>query len=509
MSTAADKPMEKHKSMKNLFRIAVVLYILADLAFVFYLQYHNVIDGDLVEIVLPTPLYQKVMQNPLGIDVVLHGAKYAGSNGFLGYWFINKYFHVVPAFFRLFTSPLNSLYMSCALATVLMKLLYTYVLAVMASGEYRPFSKKFLTAAVILVPVIQTGSYRWIMGIVDPMLISMFAYSRCNFLILLFFMPFFLAIFHGKAIKFGPVLYALLLLLGIYNGYNGPLASPLVCMVYAMMLGAMWLSNFRQNTGMPLVARAVRSVSQIPRPYFVIGFATLVSAVWCYLVGRGNAESFVQQLPLLARYGRLPRGLWNHFSSKGLWLLSLLIIVNLGMLLRRRHDAMAKKALSLLSWVLLFSVIYILMLPLGGYRFYRPNIIRRDIFSPVLVAMVGTYGITTYYLLRTISASYKKYYTGFLAMCLAHYALANTRDIPDNSCERAAIEHIVASKDKIVRLEEQCTIFNWFIVRDYRESAKITRIMNVWGILNEKEKYFYQDSVVNGVRVEDQKKVYF
>jgi len=495
--------------MKNLFRVAVVLYILADLAFVFYLQYHNVIDGDLVEIVLPTALYERVLRSPLGIDVVLHGAKYAGSNGYLGYWFVNKYFHLVPAFFRQFTSPLNSLYMSCALATVLMKLLYTYVLAVMASGEYRPFSRKFLIAALILVPVIQTGSYRWIMGIVDPMLISMFAYSRCNFLILLFFMPFFLAVFHGKAIKFGPVLYTCLLLLGIYNGYNGPLASPLVCMIYAMMLAAMWLRNFRQNRDLKFLNRVTRSVFQIPRPYFIIGIATLLSAVWCYLVGKGNAESYVQQLPLLARYGRLPKGLWNHFSSKGLWLLSVLIIVNVGILLRRKDEANAKKTLNLLAWVLLFSVIYVLMLPLGGYRFYRPNIIRRDIFSPVLVAMVGVYGITTYYILRTISASYKKYYTGFLAMCLAHYALANTRDIPDNSCERAAIEHIVASKDKIVRLEEQCTIFNWFIVRDYRESAKITRVMKVWGMLKDDDKYFYQDSVVNGVRVPDQVKVYF
>lgn len=494
--------------MKNLFRIAVVLYILADLAFVFYLQYHNVIDGDLVEIVLPTALYERVLRSPLGLDVVLHGAKYAGSNGFLGYWFVNKYFHLVPAFFRLFTSPLNSLYMSCALATVIMKLLYTYVLGVMASGEYRPFSKNFLTAAVILAPVIQTGSYRWIMGIVDPMLISMFAYSRCNFLILAFFLPFFLAAFHGKNVRFGPVLYPVMILFGIYNGYNGPLAGPLICIVYALMLAAIWLRNFRANAEYAPGKRIIASVKQIPGQYIVIGIVTLLASVWCYLVGKGNAESYVQQLPLLARYGRLPRGLWNHFSSKGLWLLSLLIIVNVGILLKRKDDETARKALSLLSWLLLFSVIYVMMLPLGGYRFYRPNIIRRDIFSPVLVALVGAYGITTYHILRTIAPSYKKYYTGFLVMCLAHYALANTRDIPDNSCERAAIEHIVASKDKIVRLEEQCTIFNWFIVRDYRNSEKITKVMNLWGIMKE-EKYFYQDSVVNGVRVKDQEKVYF
>lgn len=494
--------------MSRLLKIGILAYILADLVFVFYLQYHNNIDGDLVEIVLPTKLYEQTLRNPFGEDVLLRHAKYAGSNGFLGYWLIHNYFRTVPFLFQKITTPLNSLYMACATSTVLMKMLYIYVLSAMASGTYRVFSKRFLLAAIIICPVIQTGAYRWLMGIVDPMLISMFAYTRVNILILLFFLPFFMEIYHGRKTNYGPVLTTMLVLLAIYNGYNGPLAGPLICIVYALMLAAMFFRNMKELVSLPFGRRIWVSVSAIPRLHYILGVIVLLSSAYCYYIGLANAESYVQQMPLSVRYSRLPKGLWEHFSTKGLWLLSLMIIVNAGILYARRDDAKAKRTINLMWWTFLFCTIFVLMLPLGGYRFYRPNIIRRDIFSPALVGMVGFFGISAFYILQTISARYKKIYVAFLTMSLAHFALANTRDIPDNSCERAAIEHVVASKDKIVRLEEQCTIFNWFIVRDYRESEKITRVMNLWGILKE-EKYFYQDTIVNGVRVPDQVKVYF
>jgi hypothetical protein len=57
--------------MKNIFKICIILYIIADLLYVFFLQYHNPVDGDLIDIALPSDSFAQVVANPLGLDAVL------------------------------------------------------------------------------------------------------------------------------------------------------------------------------------------------------------------------------------------------------------------------------------------------------------------------------------------------------------------------------------------------------------------------------------------------------
>lgn len=488
-------PVADQGGWVNLFKAAALLYIVSDLVFVFYLQYHNTIDGDLVEIALPTQLYAQVLKNPLGQDVILHHQKYAGADGYIGYSIVYYYFRAVPEFFRLFASPLDSVYLSCAFFMVLMKALMIYFFSYLVTGKSSIFNSNFLIAAVLMCIMIQTGGYRWYMGIVDPMLISTFAYTRTNFFVVLFFLPFFLEYYHGRKIRHGVLFYTGMTLLAVYNAYNS-LSGPMMCVIFAFIMLPMFISNLRRNRQLPVLANIWRSINDLPRHYLVLFFITLAVALFDRHLGKFNAESHVLQVPLSVRYSRLPIGLAEHFSSKGLWMLTLMIAVNVILLFTLKDNPQAKKIRVIMAGVFAFIVIYTLMLPIGGYRFYRPNIIRRDLYSPALVAMVGFYVLSTFFLLRQARLKYRALYVAAVIIPLIHYAIANTHDVPDNSCERAAIGEIVASPEKIVKVRPDCHVMAWWNMTDYRKSKGITDMMNVWGILKE-EKYFYQDSAAS------------
>ena len=53
-------------------------------------------------------------------------------------------------------------------------------------------------------------------------------------------------------------------------------------------------------------------------------------------------------------------------------------MLNIFFILRKKQNENGKKLISRVKWIALFALIYILILPLGGYREYRPNIIRGD-----------------------------------------------------------------------------------------------------------------------------------
>lgn len=44
--------------------------------------------------------------------------------------------------------------------------------------------------------------------------------------------------------------------------------------------------------------------------------------------------------------------------------------------------------INLFKWIGVFSLFYILLLPLGGYRDYRPNVLRHDTILPITLSLI-------------------------------------------------------------------------------------------------------------------------
>ncbi len=484
--------MYRMKERKALFAIFALLLIAINVTYSFYYQFRNPIDGDLVILLYPHKLYENVLKDPFGISVFLHGASYCGTNCYLGHQTLQTWFTSIPTLMRTFLSPLDSVYASAAFFTSLVKLGYIFAFAYAASGQFKFTNRYFQIAAIIGAAALQSGGYSWGMAIVDPMLVIIFGYSYPNLLIFLFFVPFFRFWFHDAPQKFSKMTLLWLSILGAYNGLNGPLSGPLICIWLALFLFSLFIHNYKNTAGeINFFKRLVLSLKRIPLSYIALTAIVVITSIYCYYIGKFNLESLSKQISLAERYKRLPLGVIEYFSVKGVYLIVALCLVNIALMWRNIKDQQTRRIIRFSLAILAFITIYTLALPLGGYRFYRPNIVRRDLYAPVSVCIVLYWIMTTVHVIKMLRPGYKYLYHISLAAVLAHLAVTNFNGVPDNSCEREAIKKIAASKEKIVVLDEQCPVMSWFKITDYKESREVTGMLRRWKVLNE-EKYFYQ-----------------
>ena len=95
--------------------------------------------------------------------------------------------------------------------------------------------------------------------------------------------------------------------------------------------------------------------------------------------------------------------------------------------------------LTLLKWMLIFAAIYIVLLPLGGYREYRPNIVRRDTLMPVILCLIFFYGRSSFYLLNHLVPKYKRKYLILIVIFSLVFTIADEPIFKHNACEKTGI----------------------------------------------------------------------
>jgi hypothetical protein len=108
-----------------------------------------------------------------------------------------------------------------------------------------------------------------------------------------------------------------------------------------------------------------------------------------------------------------------------------------------------KKIISSLKWIALFAFIYILLLPLGGYRPYRSNILRFDTVMPITICLFYIYGLSTLFLLENITKRKSMYYAAIITFSLI-FTYADHSTLNENECEKQALMTIANSEDQIV-----------------------------------------------------------
>lgn len=114
------------------------------------------------------------------------------------------------------------------------------------------------------------------------------------------------------------------------------------------------------------------------------------------------------------------------------------------------------RALRLLG---LFSLLYILFLPLGGHRIYCPFILRRDSILPIILGLLYFYGASSYYLLLQLPRSIRRWYAGGLLLVGAIYMNADKLRMTNcNACERQALERLAHASEPVVEVDNSCTV---------------------------------------------------
>ena len=478
---------------KRYWFVLLLAFIALDTAYTYWRNNQLPLDGDLVTIVLPDAKCVRVMNDPFGWGVITENAVYNAPNRFFAHAAMTVYWKSVPHLLQLFTDPINSLYTASALFNTGMQVALMFLLAAyiqMSVGAIRNRWGVWI-AAGLLVPLFQTDGFCYQMGITNQAITYTFFYPLPMMLLLVLLWPFFKAAYRQEPLRVRPWQAVLLVLLMVVLAFNGPIAMAAVS-VLLLGIAIYWLwRQWQQPAGTPRTLATGWLSGQAIGLLFVLGVLNLYSQY----IGRNEAEN-THTHTLWQLYQMLPGGLYVELIDKwGLSVLILLVVVN-GQLIRwtlpRSVDR--DRVLAIMRIVGLYAVVFIALIPFGGYRTYRPFLLRGDVVLPVVLGLFFAYGLSSYYLILHLRSRVRAGYLTVLVLFGAYFTYTDvTMLVPtDNDCERWALEQIQASPEPIVHLYVSCNVLSWGMMTDYNASDINAEMLKAWGVTKTKKLYFQQ-----------------
>ncbi|HKK77168.1 MAG TPA: hypothetical protein VJ953_18960 [Saprospiraceae bacterium] len=444
---------------RHLLRYALLLFILADLGYSFWQYLQFPIDEDLARIVVPDRYYQTVLEDPLGLAVWKAGEAYQATNRFVAHYSIWGYFRVVPRALQHLLSPIDSLYWSAALFKLLVQLLLLSQLSRYALSivKARPLEK--LAGLALFLPFFQTMGYQHVFGMIDASITYTFFYAWPLALLLVFYWPFYQRWVGLPSRRMHPLRFLFSLGLAFLLPFSSPLAAPLILLIAVLYFFAqgrfLAAYGFRQKAGMELLTKERGTL-------FIFVFAS-ATALYAYVLGTYNTENFTtEMLDLSQRYTLMVQGFWRHFTAKLAYpLLIAFLVLNTLILRSRPMDYSLSILKKIAPYFVVGILLYLILLPLGGYRLYRPEIVRRDTLLPVLISLLLWLGWTSILVARVLKAGRRSLYLSvFIGMLLA-FTLADGPNAGKNRCERRGLRLLAEAKESPYTLPLDCPVLAW------------------------------------------------
>ncbi len=170
----------------------------------------------------------------------------------------------------------------------------------------------------------------------------------------------------------------------------------------------------------------------------------------------------------------------------------MLIIINFIIIKTISKSKEKNKIIKNFKWSLLFAIIYIILIPLGGYREYRSNVLRYDTIMPITIIAIYLFGLSSYYLITKSTIKQKILYYIYIISVIGIYTNADRFNEEMYICEKNSLKKISHSPDKIVKLNSNCAVMNWEIIYDYKLSKRNAKLFKYWNI-TEDIKFYYND----------------
>lgn len=357
---------------EKLLILLLSIFLLSDLTYSFFEYYYTPLDGDLSSGVIQNTHIKQIFDDPFGFQMLVSGEKHINPNRYFAHLFQKEYMLKVPIWLQNLTDPITSVYLSCALLKIFVHILFLFILATLISGTKNIPDKKFLVIAALIVPFIQANGYWGHMGINDRATTYVFFYALPVVLLMLFLIPVYNVIFRQKVNKLSLIKSALLLIPAIILPLSGSLV-PGVTLVTSGLVGSYYLLKFHPEENSNLITL----FRKIPSQIFVLLVPICLISLYSIFLGQFDSNYSSEIIPISERYMKLPLGIYYQISqSLGVPLLLILIGVNFYLIKKKHNSAEGQKVVGTLKWIGIFAGVYLLLLPLGGYRPYRPNILR-------------------------------------------------------------------------------------------------------------------------------------
>ena len=463
----------------------LVLIIIAELSYFFY-QYLSIpLDGDMAAGVMHLNGVEKIFNDPFGFHTLLQNQTHPNPNKFFSHWMFSSYYRTTPFVLQsMGVNPIESIYLSTAIFKLGLQILITAVLASYITGLSRFFRSNFLIAMLLLIPLFQTNGFSQTMGIIDQSNTYNFFYALPLALLLIFFFPLFQSIIYNKKISFNWRNVFFFSSLTIILPFSGPLIPGSILIITILFFIYYLTDNYQAFIGK-------KKLERIPAYFIWILLPISLLSVYSIFLGSYNSLNEGHEFALLVMYQKLILGIYYIFTENiGLFLLLVAIVLNV-LLIKRNSTIKEEKLFKTMRFFLLFSIFYLLLLPLGGYRPYRQFIVRFDTFMPVTLLMILSFGMTTYHLIYFLKEKRKIMYVSYISILLFSYLCINETHPGRNHCEKKALYTIANSPNDIVEIKSNCSIVSWNTISDYKESEFNAQLFHFWGITNKKT-YYYQ-----------------
>lgn len=475
------------------FKLKLILFILlaSDCIYTFWQCYNLSLDGDMPGGIILSSGIDQVLADPFGFSVITEHKVYQNPNKFFAHYIYYKYFTTMPFLLQKFMSPIESVYVSCAIIKTTIQIILIYLISLFASAFSKTGKGSLLLGACIITPLFQTHGYDTYMNVVNNSPAYLFFYAIPNTFLLLFLWPFYKKIIYPER-SFNVVTKIYILILGIMLSLSGPLIPGIIIVVSVVTFFSVFLKYFIESRFSVLKSISA-TLSNILKTDLLFLFLINFACFYSLYIGTANSINSLNDLSLTDRYLRIPEGIYNLFASKlGMPLLVIAVIANYYIIKKLFRDDLSKKILMLYRYIIAFTIIYIVLLPLGGFRTYRPYIIRFDTIAPVTIALICVFCITALFLINNLKGGFKKYYIGFIIIFSIIYTIADEPHFDENTCEKRALFTIANSNDSIVKLSTACTVMSWGIINDYKVNELNSELLKYWNVTKDK-KLFYQE----------------
>lgn len=481
--------MQRTIFRKKFLSFILMMFLLCDLAYSFRQHLSQPLDGDLPWNVVPADEVKPILNDPFGLTVITQKEFYPNPNRYFSHFTIKIWYEKVPLLLQWFVSPIDSVYLASAIFKILIQALLIFLLAVAISGTFRVFNIDFLIAAILVTPFFQTEGYQSYMGIIDSAPTYVFFYAMPLALLLICFLPLGLIFYHGKSYSYSLWQLLFWVPLGIVVCLSGPL-NPGVVLIFSLLF---FLISFHKafllQPQKHFYNRMGCSVRQVPRVFWRFLLPVSLLSMYSLFLGSFNSNNITIPLPVL--YSKLPAGIFNLITTKlGYPVILSTLILNM-ILVRKSNDQVhGRKILQLCKWFGLFALIYILLLPMGGYRENRPNVIRYDTMMPILTGIVFLVGLSSVFLFKTLPMNRLKWYVLVIAGVLALFTINDQPSFHKADSQKAALRQIAESPSDTIGLPSDCNLIYWGKLSKPEDSKLVSRMLTKWRITDH-DKLFY------------------
>jgi hypothetical protein len=478
---------------KRILFIFLLLFLTGDLLVSAYHYYNLSFDGDLPKIGLPYLYYEKVMTDPFGFDAVFNGEMYSGAGRYMCHWFTVFWCHEIYCVIHsVVKDPVVSIYLSTTAIAMLVHFLFLGLVWLFVRVLVPLTKLQSLMVLSLATIFIQYGEFYHSIGIIDRSPSYIFFYGLQLVLFALWAFPFFNA-FHTRHYQLNWVQSIVWVFFSVYLSFSSVLTQPIwfvVCLL--MSLGYIFSPKDSEWK------RFVRS------PHIGLHFSWfLLLCLYAFYVAQFNNEK-TNTTTLVQRYGLLLKGIY-YWITYDLAIPFMTIWLGVNAYLMHRFSKVGWHRFKQISfWIALFAVCYIGLLPFGGYRAYRPFILRYDTIMPVTFGLVFLLVSSSIFLVKELTNERLKiiYGAGLFLVGFLFSRADRHLELDENEPQHEVLYYLHHNKDTMVAMPVHCNVGTWS-TSDYKDPVilqMLTSLYKEWDILQPYQTLYIKqesDSVIS------------